>query len=208
MIAAVREGKLLTMEGDYDHIVNRGSLCVKGISVFATHASPQRLTKPQCARAAIIGKRSPGTMPSRAWRRRSGRHATKPGLRRRRSVDLISSVDRPSSERLEISPASSCPSPEHIQVELRPNASQDRTMLELLIVVVRGLTLMLRGHRDLVLEDVALRHQLAVMQRAQKRVPLQARDRLFWIALAHGWRNWRPALMFVQPDTVVRWHRD
>jgi len=46
MIAAVREGKLISMEGDYDHIVSRGSLCVKGISMFATHASPKRLTKP------------------------------------------------------------------------------------------------------------------------------------------------------------------
>jgi formate dehydrogenase major subunit len=47
MIAAVRDGKLLTMEGDYDHIVNRGSLCVKGISMQATHASPNRLTTPR-----------------------------------------------------------------------------------------------------------------------------------------------------------------
>jgi len=47
MIAAVREGKLIAMEGDYDHIVNRGSLCVKGISMFATHASPSRLTTPR-----------------------------------------------------------------------------------------------------------------------------------------------------------------
>jgi formate dehydrogenase major subunit len=47
MIAAVKDGKLLKMEGDYDHIVNRGSLCVKGISMHATHASPQRLTTPQ-----------------------------------------------------------------------------------------------------------------------------------------------------------------
>ena len=46
MIAAVRDGKLVTMEGDYDHIVNRGSLCVKGISMFATHTSPKRLTTP------------------------------------------------------------------------------------------------------------------------------------------------------------------
>src|SRR5262252_4705024 len=46
MIAAVRDGKLISMEGDYDHIVNRGSLCVKGISMFATHASPKRLTTP------------------------------------------------------------------------------------------------------------------------------------------------------------------
>jgi formate dehydrogenase major subunit len=47
MIAAVRDGKLIAMEGDYDHIVNRGSLCVKGISMFATHASPNRLAKPR-----------------------------------------------------------------------------------------------------------------------------------------------------------------
>ena len=46
MIATVRDGKLLTMEGDYGHIVNRGALCVKGISMHATHASPKRLTTP------------------------------------------------------------------------------------------------------------------------------------------------------------------
>jgi formate dehydrogenase major subunit len=47
MVASVRDGKLLTMEGDYDHIVNRGALCVKGISMFATHTSPNRLTMPR-----------------------------------------------------------------------------------------------------------------------------------------------------------------
>src|SRR4029079_1455602 len=44
MVATVRDGKLIAMEGDYDHVVNGGSLCVKGISMFATHASPQRNT--------------------------------------------------------------------------------------------------------------------------------------------------------------------
>jgi formate dehydrogenase major subunit len=47
MVASVREGKLIAMEGDYDHVVNRGSLCVKGISMFATHTSPNRLGKPR-----------------------------------------------------------------------------------------------------------------------------------------------------------------
>ena len=47
MIAAVRDGKLIAMEGNYDHVVNRGSLCVKGISMFATHASPNRLATPR-----------------------------------------------------------------------------------------------------------------------------------------------------------------
>lgn len=47
MIAAVRDGKLITLEGDYDHVVNRGSLCVKGMSMFPTHTSPDRLTTPR-----------------------------------------------------------------------------------------------------------------------------------------------------------------
>ena len=47
MIAAVRDGKLISLEGDYDHIVNRGSLCVKGMSMFPTHSSPRRNQVPR-----------------------------------------------------------------------------------------------------------------------------------------------------------------
>jgi formate dehydrogenase major subunit len=47
MVAAVRDGKLIALEGDYDHVMNRGSLCVKGMSMFPTHASPQRLQVPR-----------------------------------------------------------------------------------------------------------------------------------------------------------------
>ena len=47
MVATVRDGKLITLEGDYDHVVNRGSLCSKGMAMFPTHASPQRLQVPR-----------------------------------------------------------------------------------------------------------------------------------------------------------------
>jgi formate dehydrogenase major subunit len=47
MIASVRDGKLITLEGDFDHVVNRGSLCVKGMSMFPTHTSPERLQTPR-----------------------------------------------------------------------------------------------------------------------------------------------------------------
>ena len=61
-------------------------------------------------------------------------------------------------------------------------------------MVVRGLALVLRGHRELVLENVAQRQQLAAMQRVEKRVPLNTRDRLFlspWRkAGATGARRW------------------
>ncbi|ABF39458.1 molybdopterin oxidoreductase [Candidatus Koribacter versatilis Ellin345] len=47
MVATVRDNKLITLEGDYDHVVNEGSLCVKGMSMFPTHASPQRNQVPR-----------------------------------------------------------------------------------------------------------------------------------------------------------------
>src|SRR5436309_13066044 len=81
-------------------------------------------------------------------------------------------------------------------------------MLELLVVIVRAVALACRGHRELVLENLALRQQLTALRRTTKRAHLKTRDRLFWIALARSWRNWRTALVLVQPDTVVRWHRD
>ena len=46
------------------------------------------------------------------------------------------------------------------------------------------------------------------LKRTVKRPPLRTRDRLFWILLATAWRDWRGALVFVRPDTVVRWHRE
>ncbi len=33
-------------------------------------------------------------------------------------------------------------------------------------------------------------------------------DRPFWAGLSQVWSGWRDALVFVQPDTVVRWQRE
>ncbi len=57
------------------------------------------------------------------------------------------------------------------------------------------------------MENLALRQQLAVLKRAAPRPKLRWRDRLFWVALSRLWRGWRSALVLVQPETVVRWHR-
>ena len=80
-------------------------------------------------------------------------------------------------------------------------------MLQLLMVVRRALALAFRGHREVVLENMALRQQLMAMKRANGRPRLQARDRLFWIALRRIWVRWRTALVLVRPETVVGWHR-
>jgi formate dehydrogenase major subunit len=47
MVGSVRDGKLVKLEGDFDHVVNEGSLCVKGMAMFPTHASPLRNQVPR-----------------------------------------------------------------------------------------------------------------------------------------------------------------
>ncbi len=59
------------------------------------------------------------------------------------------------------------------------------------------------GRSDLILENLALRQQLAVHQRKGRRLKLNATDRLFWVWLSSLWRNWRCALLIVQPKTVI-----
>ena len=59
----------------------------------------------------------------------------------------------------------------------------------------------------LIAENLALRQQLAVLIRSAKRPRLRQRDRIFWVWISKLWRGWRSALVVVQPDTVVRWHR-
>jgi hypothetical protein len=63
------------------------------------------------------------------------------------------------------------------------------------------------GRAALAAENLALRHQLAVLQRSVPRPKLRRRDRVFWVWLSRLWSPWRSALLIVQPDTVVRWHR-
>ncbi len=59
----------------------------------------------------------------------------------------------------------------------------------------------------LVAENLALQHQLLVLQRSAKRPKLCPLDRLFWVYLSKWWPNWRSALKIFQPDTVVKWHQ-
>ena len=57
------------------------------------------------------------------------------------------------------------------------------------------------------LENIALRQQLAVLQRSVPRPKVCRRDRLFWVCLSRLWTGWRSSLLIVQPATVLAWHR-
>jgi putative transposase len=60
---------------------------------------------------------------------------------------------------------------------------------------------------ELMAEILALRQQLAILNRTAKRPSLRVQDRLFWIALSRFWRDWRSALLIIKPETVIKWHR-
>ena len=81
-------------------------------------------------------------------------------------------------------------------------------MLAFLLGLFRLVWLFGKGHHAVVLENLALRQQIAIYKRTQKRPRLIRRDRWFWIALSLAWKDWRRALWVVHPDTVVRWQRE
>jgi transposase InsO family protein len=59
----------------------------------------------------------------------------------------------------------------------------------------------------LALENLALRQQLAVYHRSIARPVIRMDDRIFWALLSRMWEGWRDSLIFVKPQTVIRWHR-
>jgi putative transposase len=79
----------------------------------------------------------------------------------------------------------------------------------LLWALLGTITSLFRTRRELALENLALRQQLAVVIRARgrRRVRLGVWDRAFWVIVSQGWAGWRNALAIVEPATVIRWHR-
>src|SRR5881398_3594309 len=80
-------------------------------------------------------------------------------------------------------------------------------MITLLLHLLRLLPFLCGGHRQLALENLALRQQLAVYKRTVNRPKLQRSDRLLWVWLSRVWPAWRQALVIVAPATVLRWQR-
>jgi hypothetical protein len=81
-------------------------------------------------------------------------------------------------------------------------------MIKLLQFTLTTLPMLFRGSTAIRAENVALRHQLAVLQgRRKQRVRLRAADRFLWVLIARLWPGWREALVIVRPETVLAWHR-
>ncbi len=76
------------------------------------------------------------------------------------------------------------------------------------ILVTETLSDVTRSRADLIAENAMLRQQLIVLNRQIKRPQFTNGDRIRLVLLARCTRFWRQALHIVQPDTLLRWHRD
>ena len=80
-------------------------------------------------------------------------------------------------------------------------------MLSFLLAAFRLLLSIFASRADVVIENLALRQQLAVLQRRSRRPRLRVIDLVLWLALRRWWPRWKETLAIVQPATVIRWHR-
>src|SRR6266849_7292286 len=80
-------------------------------------------------------------------------------------------------------------------------------MLRAIELLLASILRLFRTRRSLLLENLVLRQQLAVLKRKHPRPRLDVIDRLFWVLARRFWSGWKEALIIVSPETVIRWHR-
>src|ERR1700726_1266254 len=80
-------------------------------------------------------------------------------------------------------------------------------MINALLLLAGVILRLFRSRCSLLLENLALRQQLAALKRRHPRPRIGALDKLFWVLARKIWSGWEQALFIVTPETVVRWHR-
>jgi putative transposase len=80
-----------------------------------------------------------------------------------------------------------------------------KTLILLGIIQSLNLAVFLWFHRVAGLRILVLRQQLIVYKRTAKKPMLKNRDRLFWSLLSRIWNDWASELIYVKPETVIRW---
>jgi hypothetical protein len=80
-------------------------------------------------------------------------------------------------------------------------------VIPVLLSLIAAARVFFQTRTGISVEVIALRHQLAVLKRKQPRSPLRPLDRFIWTVLRSTWSRWRDALVIVQPETVIGWHR-
>ncbi len=81
------------------------------------------------------------------------------------------------------------------------------SLFNFVMLVLRCIPALFRGRNEQALVELALRQQLATYAQKGRRPRIAPADRGFWVLLSRMGSGWKDALVIVQPDTVVRWHR-
>jgi len=79
-------------------------------------------------------------------------------------------------------------------------------MFALIQQLLATILTLVQSRQELILENLALRQQLAVLMRKRPRPRFGVFDRMLWMAFRKTWANWKDSLHLVTPETVVRWH--
>jgi len=80
-------------------------------------------------------------------------------------------------------------------------------MIRVILLLLGALRSAFRNRAAVVLENLALRQQLAAFAHDRRRPRVTPADRWFWIAIRRLWSGWSDVPVFVKPETVIRWHR-
>ena len=79
--------------------------------------------------------------------------------------------------------------------------------MEILMIFLVILLFSIKLNSHLVIENLAMRQQLAIMKQSVKLQKLRNRDRLFWVILSLLCKRWQDFLIIVKPETVIRWNK-
>jgi putative transposase len=80
-------------------------------------------------------------------------------------------------------------------------------LIRLFTIVLKSIQTLFKSKSDLLLENFALRQQLAQYLAKNIKPKLTDVDRLFWVALRQVWEKWTDSLIIVKPQTVIDWQR-
>ena len=83
-----------------------------------------------------------------------------------------------------------------------------RLLTFLISFAVRAIRALCRSRDHLVIENLALRQQVAALKKKRPQPLLDEADRAFWVALRTAWPRWASHLVILQGNTVAKWNRD
>ncbi|HLO17087.1 MAG TPA: hypothetical protein VK206_19795 [Anaerolineales bacterium] len=76
------------------------------------------------------------------------------------------------------------------------------------VLIIDLLSDLTHSRIDLIVENALLRQQLIILKRQVKRPQLSNSDRIRLVLLSHFAKFWKQTLHIIQPDTLLRWHRN